>query len=117
LKIQGLKLLIIYLFLVSCGKSTDNSFKRIDDKTMAKIVADLQLLEARVSRLNFQGVDSSKVVFNHFQDQIFKKYKTDSANYARSYKFYAERPAEFSQIYDEVIKILESKRDTSKHQI
>ncbi len=101
------------MFLSGCAKSQEETLKRIDNKTMAKVLAELQLLEARVSRLNFQGVDSSKVAFNHYQDLIFKKYKTDSATYAASYQYYAEHPDEFVGVFDDVINILESKRDTS----
>ncbi|WP_255490222.1 DUF4296 domain-containing protein [Emticicia sp. CRIBPO] len=102
------------MFLVSCGKSPQNSSKQIDKKTMANIIAELQIVEAKVSRLNFQGVDSAKVAFNHYQEKIFKKYKIDSVTYGNNYRYYSEKPALFIEVYDDVVKILESKRDTVK---
>jgi hypothetical protein len=66
----GIKIVFISLtFFFSCKSSPDGI---IENKTMAIVFADLKTAEAKVSRLNLTGVDSSRVAFKYLENQIIK---------------------------------------------
>jgi hypothetical protein len=43
---------------------------------------------------------------------LFKKFHTDSAQFRRSYKYYANQPEKLVAIYDQVLKNLQAKSDS-----
>ena len=94
--------------LFSC-KSTPDGI--IDKKNMALIVADLQLAEAKVSRFNLRGVDSSRIAYSYLEKNIFKKYKIDSAKYVKSFDYYALDKSALLKIYSEAESILEKRKN------
>ncbi|MCU0324678.1 MAG: DUF4296 domain-containing protein [Spirosomaceae bacterium] len=99
---------------LACKSAPDPPKGSIDAETMSKIIADIHLAEAKVSRLSFQEFDSTKVAFKYFEQKIFAKYKVDTAQYRKSYDFYAAHPEYMTDIYDNAVKILEKKKETKK---
>lgn len=79
---------------------------------MPLLVAELELAETKVSRMNLQHFDSSKVAFRYLEDQILAKYKLDTAQYYKSYRFYASYPEYMFGIYEEALKLVEAKKDS-----
>jgi predicted trehalose synthase len=79
---------------------------------MSSILADLQIAESTVARMNLQGYDSAKVAFHYKQQQILDSYSVDSSLYNKSYEAYARYPAYMEIIYTDVLKILETKTDS-----
>ncbi len=76
--------------------------KLIDKSTMIEILTEIQVTEARLSRLNVRSFDSTVVAFNYLQAEIFRKYKVDSLAYVQSYKYYASQPEVFAQMFGKV---------------
>lgn len=79
---------------------------------MAEILADIHIAESKVSKMNFRSMDSSVVVFNKLQQDIWAKYEVDSASYNKSYAYYAANPEAMSSLYEIVTQKLE-KTDTT----
>ncbi|MCP9765783.1 DUF4296 domain-containing protein [Lacihabitans soyangensis] len=105
----GIKIVFISLTcFFSCKSSSEDV---IDKKTMAIVFAELKTAEAKVSRLNLTGVDSSRVAFKYLEKQIYKKYKVDSAQYLKSFDFYAKDKKQLLSIYIEAEKIIEKNKN------
>ena len=81
---------------------------------MAVVFAELKTAESMVSRLNLSGVDSSRVAFKYLEKRIYKKYKVDSANYVRSFDYYAKDKNQLLLIYQEAEKITEKNKNNNK---
>jgi hypothetical protein len=92
---------LIILFLSSCNNQSDKkvTFEILKPKKMIDILIDLNLLEAKVTSLSLQGMDSSQVMFYTLQNEIFKKHKTDSLQYQKNYQYYLQDVPEMQKIY------------------
>lgn len=96
--------------MVACDDSSKTPKGAIDRKTMAKILADIHLVEAKVSRLSLQDYDSTKIAYKELEQQVMKKYKTDTSTYRASYNYYVTNPELMTSIYDETLANLEEMR-------
>ena len=99
--------LILVILSTACQEEPKVPQGTIPEPKMAEILTDIHLLEARIGRLNLTSLDSSTIVTERLKGQIFKKYKTDSIAYNRSYQFYSTNPAFLERIYTNVVKKLE----------
>lgn len=106
-----MKRLICALFFVASSCSTDDRPPKgtLSEDKMATILADIHLAEARVSNLGLKSMDSSLLVYEQLERQIWKKYKADTAHYKVSYSYYVSHPKELARIYDKVAKKLEAR--------
>ncbi|MFN4146216.1 MAG: DUF4296 domain-containing protein [Runella sp.] len=102
-------LLICLCGLMGCQESPKVPEGTVSEEKMAKILTEIHLIEARVSRLSLTSLDSSTVITEHLKQQVFKKYQVDSAAYNRSYQFYSTNPAFLERIYQQVLKDLEAR--------
>lgn len=96
--------------LISCVGEPTPPGDVIGIKTMAQILADIHLTEAKVNRLSFQAYDSTRVVYLEYERRIMAKYKVDTARYKASYQFYVQNPELMVKIYDETLNILDEKK-------
>ena len=100
-----------YLFLLmlalACSPA-DKPDELLEEADMVKILYNIHLIEAKISLLNMSSKDSSKLVFDAWEKQIFAQYKVDTAVYKQSYRYYAAHPQQFDRIYKEVIKQIEA---------
>jgi hypothetical protein len=103
-------LLLGLTLMVACDDSSKTPKGAIDRKTMAKILADIHLVEAKVSRLSLQDYDSTKIAYKELEQQVMKKYKTDTSTYRASYNYYVTNPELMTSIYDETLANLEEMR-------
>lgn len=95
---------------IACDNESKIPKGAIDRKTMSKMLADIHLVEAKVSRMTFQDYDSTKVAYKELELQVMKKYKTDTATYRASYNYYVTNPELMTAIYDETLADLEERR-------
>ncbi|RFS16371.1 DUF4296 domain-containing protein [Emticicia sp. C21] len=102
--------LAIISTLISCIGDPTPPSDVIDIKTMAKILADIHLTEAKVNRISFQVYDSTRVVYLEYERRIMAKYKVDTARYKTSYQFYVQNPGLMVKVYDETLNILDEKK-------
>lgn len=95
------------LVILSCSKKVEIPNDVMDKEKMAAILTEIHLAEARVAKFNLRSMDSSVVVFNKLQQEIWKKYETDSSYYKKSYAFYATHPEILNEVYQIVKENLE----------
>lgn len=115
MKLQSIKILtglLLVLLVLGCRRSDKLPDDIIPAEQMSSILADLQIAESVVARMNLKSYDSSKVAFQYKQQQILSKYNVDSSLYNRSYETYARYPAYMAEVYADVLKILEVKTDS-----
>ncbi len=89
----------------------------ISKSEMIEILTEIQVTEARLSRLNVRSFDSTVVAFNYLQSQIFEKHGVDSMAYVNSYTYYASRPDQFAEMFGKVeenIQELETKSNENQ---
>jgi hypothetical protein len=109
---SGIKIVFIYLFTcVSCKQDKKNG-EILDAKTMAILISELQFAEAKANRMSLNGMDSSKVAFHFLEKKIFKKYKTDSLSFVKSFDFYAKNKSELLNIYKTAEDLLTAQKDS-----
>lgn len=94
--------------LFSCG-GTKQSGDILPPQTMINMMADLRILEGRVTVLNL-GRDSSQNLYRELEKRIFDKYRVDSLTYVKSYQYYLLRPEEALLITDAVIDSLTARQ-------
>ncbi len=109
LRNNGIKIAIILLTLV-CSCNSERR-KRLSEKEMATVIAELKLLEAKVDHFYLRNTDSSKVAFHYLQQQVFKKNNTDSATYYKSYEYYLSRKKRLVKILEDASKQLENSEE------
>jgi hypothetical protein len=114
LKLQPKKILagLLLLLVLGCKRGDKLPDDIIPTEQMSSILADLQIAESTVARMNLKSYDSSKVAFQYKQQQILDSYSVDSSLYNRSYEAYARYPVYMEEIYTDVLKILEIKTDS-----
>ena len=74
-------------------------------ETMIVVEMEFQLLEARMKTLAIP-LDSSKVLFEVFSDEIYEKLNVDKTEYEKSYKYYMDDIEGMDEIYAAVIDSL-----------
>lgn len=94
-------LLIITTLSLSCGDANAPE-DLIERSKMVQVLTDIQITEAKLSRLSVRSFDSTVVAFNYLQAQIFDQYEVDSAAYIHSYEYYAGRPELFAEMFEQV---------------
>lgn len=107
-----MKKAIVFLFglilIVSCQDSVvEKPDNLIDKDQMVDIIYDLSLLEA-IKSSNYGALESRKIDPTTY---VYKKYKIDSVQFAKSDRYYASDIDVYSGIYDKVSKRLESNRN------
>lgn len=86
------------LLIVGCNNSAiEKPANLIEKDKMVDILYDISLLEA-IKNQNINGGVTTKVG----NEYIYKKYKIDSAQFAKSNKYYASDIEGYKKIYDEV---------------
>jgi Domain of unknown function (DUF4296) len=93
-----LVLFSIFLIVSSCNNSVvEKPDNLIDDDTMVDILYDLSIIDV----IKSQGSFSGKNYYSN-NDYIFKKYKIDSLQFARSNQYYASDVAKYKRMYNKV---------------
>jgi len=91
-------LICCFLALISCNNSSVEKPKNLIEKDkMVDILYDVSVLEA-IKNQNINGGVSNKVG----NEYIYKKYKIDSIQFAKSNKYYASDIEEYKKMIEEV---------------
>ena len=95
----------ILLVLVSCKEEVVRKPKRlIEQDVMVNILYDLTILEA-IRNQNPASLDSLKI---NARDYIFKKYKIDSVQFAKSNIYYAADYEGYKSMFEQITKHLDA---------
>jgi ATP/ADP translocase len=78
-------------------------------KDMANVIVDLQDIESKVSRSNFQDQDSAKVAYRILEKEVFKKHKTDSARFSQDFNKLAINKEKLLEVYNMAEKIVDKR--------
>ena len=90
---------------VGCKEEVVNKPERLIEKdVMVNIMYDLSILEA-IKNQNPASLDTFKI---NSRDYIFKKYKIDSAQFAKSNVYYASDYNEYKSMFEQISKRLEA---------
>jgi len=101
------------MLIVACQAEPEKaSAGLIPMDKMGHILRDIHLTEARVNKLALRSSDSSRLVYNRLEKNVFRKYGVDTATYNRSYNYYSSEPAKMIELYKQINEELGSKKDT-----
>ncbi|WP_229311037.1 DUF4296 domain-containing protein [Larkinella soli] len=108
-------LLIVVLLVQACQNQAEEAPEGlIPEEKMARILTEIHLAEARVSRMSLGSQDSSSLVYKRLEKQIFREFKVDTTVYSRSYTYYSTHPAKLAEVYKRVTEELERRKKPSK---
>ena len=99
----------VLIILSSCGNSfVEKPDNLIDDDTMIDIFYDLAILDAAKNSSYENGISTFQA-----NDFIFKKYKIDSLQFAKSNKYWAADVSKYKRMY----KIVKDKLNDKKTEL
>lgn len=96
---------LLVMISLSCDKKQTTPKGILPKEKMVGIFIDLHITESKISALNLKR-DSSKILFQHYEQEIFKKHEVPEEVYMKSYSYYVENVNDMEQIYDAVIDSL-----------
>lgn len=95
---------------LGCGSSESQLGEKpanlVPEETMANILMQVHLNEARISKYGLSSSDSASILFNRLQAKTLKQYGVDTSAYTKSYIYYSARPADLARIYERVVEQL-----------
>lgn len=103
----------VILVFMSCVENSKVPKDILKKEKIAEILTEIHLAEARVSKMELGSMDSSVVVFNKLQKDIWAKFEVDSALYKKSYAFYASNPESMNELYEIISKNLQKSDSTA----
>jgi hypothetical protein len=104
----------LILVTVACVEEPTPPEGTISKEKMVKILMDIHIAEAKVGRLTFRSVDSSKLLFKRMELDIFKKHQVDTATYRKSFEFYLQNTSYLDEIYATVVDSLSYRESIGK---
>ena len=78
---------------------------------MTGLLTEVHLIDGRMYGI-FQSQDSLNKYGTSRYDALFKRYHTDSAQFKKSFKYYATKPTELQKMYDQILLNLKQKTDS-----
>jgi hypothetical protein len=104
-----LRIFLLAFWLTACG-SDDKPENLIPQDKMAKVLAEIHILEAQINNVHFQHEDSSVYVYQKKKFALLKTFDLDTATFKVNLKYYLLNPDKMKEIYVEVKKNLEAKK-------
>lgn len=80
---------------------------------MVALLIHFHSAEAEILEKGYVYPDSAQIAYAKLEREIFRKYKTDTTSYKRSYRYYAQTPKLLEEIYTIVVDSL-SYRETAQ---
>ena len=89
----------------SCAKSDKKPENLLSKEKIVSILIDVHILESEIQTLRVSK-DSSQLLFNTFERELFEKHQVDKEVYKKSFEYYLEGVKEMEKIYEAVIDSL-----------
>lgn len=102
---KNIFLTILFLVALSCGNSKDKPENLLSKAKMVDILIDIHILESEIQSLRLSK-DSSQLLFNTFERQVFNDHQVSKEVYKMSFEYYLEDVKEMERIYGVVIDSL-----------
>jgi Domain of unknown function (DUF4296) len=104
------KILIILVIVFGCKPKNDDKPNNLIPKAkMAKLLADIHILEGKVNKLGVVNTDTTSFIFRKYEAELFKKHEIDTTEYFESYKYYLINPDDFTDVYKQAVEIIKEK--------
>lgn len=104
--------LTVLVILTACGGS-ETPDNLLSPAQMTKVLTEVHLLESKVRELGIKPLDSSQVVYDHYEKLLFEELEIDKKQYESSFNYYLDHPKEFERIYGVVVDSLLQKEKTA----
>ena len=101
---------LVFPFLFGCHGS-GSSGDVIPEDQMVAVLTAIHLADGRLINIS-QAPDTLYKYGTARYLAVFKQFHTDSTQFRRSYRYYSTEPEKFADIYDKVLKILQTKNDS-----
>ena len=98
-------IILLAVFFGSCSGKEDIPDDILSKEKMTHVMIEIHTLEAKVGRLGITA-DSSKIVYDHLEKEVFARSGTDSAHYFKSFDYYSTHPEPFAVVYNAVVDSL-----------
>ena len=89
----------------SCTKSDNKPENLLSKEKMVSILIDIHILESEIQTLRLSK-DSSQLLFNTFERELFEKHQIPKEVYKKSFEYYLEGVKDMEKIYEVVIDSL-----------
>ena len=100
----------VLIFLIACGgKKTPEGI--IGQDKMVNLLTDIHIVDGSMYSV-LQMPDSLYKYGNDKYLTIFKKYHTDSIQFKKSFKYYADNPEKLQAIYEQITINIKQKSDS-----
>ncbi|HEY0896936.1 MAG TPA: DUF4296 domain-containing protein [Sphingobacteriaceae bacterium] len=99
------------IFLVSCTR-TETPAGLLEREKMIAVLTDVHMVEAYSGTV--MDADSMKQVLADYMNLVYQKHQTDSVQFRKSLKYYSRLPKELNQMYDQVVRNLETQQNELK---
>lgn len=96
---------VLTLFISCTGKTNSIPSRVIPKDKMVDVLVDIHLAEAAADNRGFTKPEINLMMASKY-DSIFQKNETTFEQFKFSYDYYMNHPAEFSDIYSEVVNKL-----------
>lgn len=93
------------MVLFSCKSEEELPEDILSEEKMVEVLIDIRIAEGKVGTLNV-GRDSSRVLYDELERQIFERLGLDSATYSKSYQYYVAKPQLYLRVNDIVLDSL-----------
>jgi hypothetical protein len=103
--VKNIILFLIIIFCWSCDRKQATPPGILPKEKMISIFIDMHIAESKISTLNLKR-DSSKILFEHYEQKVLDKHNIPEGIYLDSYKYYIENVNDMESIYDAVIDSL-----------
>lgn len=113
---KNIFLVLILLTVLSCGESDNKPDDILPKEKMVEMLIDIHILESEIQNLRIKK-DSSHLLYNSFEREIFKKNNVDKEVYRRSFEYYLNDVDGMEEIYDVVIDSLNYMEKSLKEKI
>lgn len=113
---KNIFLVIILLTVLSCGESENKPEKLLPKAKMVEMLIDIHILESEMQNLRLKK-DSSQLLYNSFERDIFKNNNVDKEAYLRSFEYYLDDVDAMEEIYNVVIDSLNFMEKSLKEKI
>ncbi len=102
---KNIFLTILTLAVFSCSTKEKKPENLLSQPEMVSLLIDIHILESQVQLLRLPK-DTSQLLFNTFEKEVFEKHNIDKEVYTRSFEYYLDNVKQMDKIYAAVIDSL-----------
>ena len=113
---KNIFLVFTLIVVFSCGESENKPDKLLPKQKMVEMLIDIHILESEIQNLRLSK-DSSQLLYNTFEREIFENSGVDKDLYRTSFAYYLEEVEDMEEIYEIVIDSLNFMEKSLKEHI